>query len=528
MATSTLGGPVAYEQSINPDGTYHYEGELGSFDYDPAVFQVQTASVTMEDGTPSSVHVLRYIGKETDGSKISIPEGLTSGHLMFANTDITSVPKLPKSLQNADSMFQNCRRLRSARVVFPASLSSAAFMFANCGSLTDGPRMIPGTVKNANFLFAGCTQMQNTPVLGNGIQYGEFLFANCKSLTRMPNIPPSLRESDHMTYDCDGLDRVARERQAARVEKERERMEKKLDRPGFLAQAGSAFSAVMQCHAMRQMGYGFIMAPVMTYLMRKNGGFSKTFSGGMAAMAMTRPGGSLLNYMAAQSAKKEQQKAAQQREKKRQDLASFDRAHADGVHYGSDQSAAAKGRQDVRKGLCSKVLSMSSSEKMVYRERFGGTYRYREEIMTRMADRPDAFRQLNRSMVSKWYKQQMSAAAAYYREAEAEIQNGTQYGTKAEKAEAMRGLRELSRMQMEPLMASAERMQSQYHLFNDGDLMEIDRITRDLPSEQAKGATFSSRYRPGPDTAERVRRTMEQFSFAEDASGPEDDVSFTL
>lgn len=66
----------------------HYEGMNGCFDYDDEEWQV---SEYHED--------LRYIGKETDGRKIQIPEGVKKIYFTFTRTNLTYPPVIPASVR---------------------------------------------------------------------------------------------------------------------------------------------------------------------------------------------------------------------------------------------------------------------------------------------------------------------------------------------------------------------------------------------------------------------------------------------
>lgn len=106
----------------------HYEGELGSFDYNSRDFELTMHDV--EDGT--SVPTLHYIGDNkglknvygqegrgnvVKGSKIKIPEGITSCDYMFEDCKITSVPELPKSVVSTNNMLKGCQSLSESEIV---------------------------------------------------------------------------------------------------------------------------------------------------------------------------------------------------------------------------------------------------------------------------------------------------------------------------------------------------------------------------------------------------------------------------
>ncbi len=66
----------------------HYEGINGSFDYDDEEWEV---SVSHED--------LKYIGKETDGRNIHIPEGVKCLRFTFIRTNLSYPPVIPDSVR---------------------------------------------------------------------------------------------------------------------------------------------------------------------------------------------------------------------------------------------------------------------------------------------------------------------------------------------------------------------------------------------------------------------------------------------
>ena len=81
-------------QTIEEDGLIHYKGGLGDFTYNPNEFQIEQINVE-PDGYGNAggpMPILKYIGRETDGDKIKIPDGVASLTLTFADTHITSAP----------------------------------------------------------------------------------------------------------------------------------------------------------------------------------------------------------------------------------------------------------------------------------------------------------------------------------------------------------------------------------------------------------------------------------------------------
>lgn len=484
---------TTYTEMDNGDGTRHYQGALGEFDYDPTQFEIQRVNIPNEMNGETLDHngymdVLRYVGPETDGSKIHIPEGLTNMDLMFMNTNIKSAPKIPSSVESMFASFASCQQLKTADITIPPKVKSGEFMFADCKNLEQGLNVVPGTMQNANYMFAACSQLKNTPKIGRGVQQGECMFAGCESLTKEPNVPRSMVEYHNMTVGCTGIDAAKDAQAAKKLEKDREKYEKKLNRTSLMSTIGSGFGFAMQVHAMRQSGYSMLMAPFMVHSMRKNGQLSRSFTGGVAANMMTKGGmqGMIGLKLANQSAKNEVKK----QQKNMQRMQSWDNAHAAGQGTSKDLQAQTKANKDLKRGLFMRMTQAGSQEKNMYRQMYDQHYTLRENMMQKL-DSANALDSKSKQAMSKWYQQQMSSAANYYAEGVRSIQNSTM--TSAQKQQAMQGLREVSRMQMEPLMQSAEKMQRNYQIFNTGDLRNIRSITVEMPSEKAKGADFVQR-----------------------------------
>lgn len=160
----------------------HYEGYLGSFDYNTRDFEIAYYE-TEVNGNKISVPTLHYIGDQgvdiidfssskvgiTDGSKINIPEGLIVGDYMFAgNQSITSMPKLPDTIESAHGMFMNCTGMTEA-----------------CSKALDanGNIKMPSKLKDISWMFAGCTQMTHSfGDLGYEMLDARYAFADCKKL----------------------------------------------------------------------------------------------------------------------------------------------------------------------------------------------------------------------------------------------------------------------------------------------------------------------------------------------------------
>lgn len=169
----------------------HYEGYLGSFDYNTRDWEIAYYQTTV-NGNTVSVPTLHYIGDTrsdrlgviveglfgtssdlTDGSEIKIPEGLKVGDYMFAGTDIESVPKLPESLESAHGMFMNCKHLTTG---------CSAAMYDDSSPYA-GSLQMPSSLQDISWMFAGCDELQTTfGSLGRNVVDGRFAFSGCVSL----------------------------------------------------------------------------------------------------------------------------------------------------------------------------------------------------------------------------------------------------------------------------------------------------------------------------------------------------------
>lgn len=99
----------------------YYNGPLGAFQYNDTEF-------IEKSGT------LRYIGKETDGSKIKIPEGIVVCNHMFTDCNIVTPPVIPETAKFCILMFDSCAYLTEAPVI-PQGVEDVDYIFYNCGLL---------------------------------------------------------------------------------------------------------------------------------------------------------------------------------------------------------------------------------------------------------------------------------------------------------------------------------------------------------------------------------------------------------
>lgn len=96
--------------------TFHYEGTLGTFDYDSKEWGIHTKTITSKDGMfKTEIPVLRYIGKATAGNDVEIPDGVKCLDYTFeGNTKLETVPYIPDSVESAHAAFMGCKSITRA------------------------------------------------------------------------------------------------------------------------------------------------------------------------------------------------------------------------------------------------------------------------------------------------------------------------------------------------------------------------------------------------------------------------------
>ena len=99
----------------------HYEGELGVFEYDDEMFEIN--------------EYIHYIG--------------------------SSSPVIPKGVKDCSFMFEDCRTLKEAPII-PEGVKNCNGMFGRCISLKEAP-VIPEGVKYCSYMFYGCTSLKEAP-----------------------------------------------------------------------------------------------------------------------------------------------------------------------------------------------------------------------------------------------------------------------------------------------------------------------------------------------------------------------------
>lgn len=211
----------------------HYSGELGEFDYDDVQFQVMWAgfadidnlryrcvfhkeydkaakyiedSCNIYDRSPEEC--LRYIGSETDGSKIEIPKGIIVCSYMFYATNIISAPVIPDGVTNCMCMFCDCTFLKTVSILMPSTIVDCNKMFSGCTNLLT-VSSIPEKIIDAAFMFAYCESLVSAPDIPMGnlddVMFANSMFLGCKNLETISSVPLRVVGRSNMFYGCDKL-----------------------------------------------------------------------------------------------------------------------------------------------------------------------------------------------------------------------------------------------------------------------------------------------------------------------------------
>ncbi len=151
-----------------------YEGELGKFEYCQDEFSLSSGALF-----GSEKECLKYIGKETDGENIKIPDGITNcSSMFFACKTLISAPKIPEGVKKCRDMFNGCTALLIAPVI-PKGVIDCGYMFFNCKALTKASD-IPEGVENGKDMFYRCESLSEIPQIPQTITNGDGMFFGTK------------------------------------------------------------------------------------------------------------------------------------------------------------------------------------------------------------------------------------------------------------------------------------------------------------------------------------------------------------
>ncbi len=179
----------------------HYEGELGSFDYNPEDFLIKTIYKPLNNLEYLEYDQIKYIGKNKDCSGLKIPDGLEDCSQMFyKRSDITKAAKVPESAKNCFAMYAGCSNLRETFDI-PDSVENCSFMYAGCELLEKAPN-ISSNAKNCESMYECCSYLTQFSKIPNGVENINSMLAGCVLLSEAPIIPESVKACDGLLDGC--------------------------------------------------------------------------------------------------------------------------------------------------------------------------------------------------------------------------------------------------------------------------------------------------------------------------------------
>ena len=213
-------------ESENKNNMRCHSSNVGAFAYDPNEF------IPLSDG-------VRYIGTETDGSKIKVPKGILNANHMFAGCELTSCPAVPKSVWSEckETMFEETNlssdeinwafdnrdkflSLSDGDVIHSGKFGTFVYnpnefkVLYNgvhyIGTETDGSKIkIPDGIVDTTRMFKNNKSLVTPPVIPASVKICDYMFENCSSLKQLPVIPESVAsncretmfEGTHLSID---------------------------------------------------------------------------------------------------------------------------------------------------------------------------------------------------------------------------------------------------------------------------------------------------------------------------------------
>lgn len=178
--------------------------KYGDIEYDEDNYQITyrpDAACDFETRYAGSDFYLKYIGEETDGSKIKIPDGIKSIRYMFVDSNIVIPPVIPNTVTDMDHAFCGSYGLKEPPAI-PNSVKKIVCAFECCDNLETAP-VIPDSVIDMYKAFSGCEKLKQPPVIPNSVEDMTAAFAYCYSLETVPVIPDSVKCREDVFKGCD-------------------------------------------------------------------------------------------------------------------------------------------------------------------------------------------------------------------------------------------------------------------------------------------------------------------------------------
>lgn len=143
----------------------------------------------------------------------TLPDSVENAEFMFSQCRKLEMVKnlqLSKNLKNTKCMFEICMNLKKVEMQLPDGLENAEKMFSFCGELTELTGLqLPKGLTNASGMFKGCNKLTiiNELALPDGLTNASEMFADCSELTTVNELvlPKSLINASGMFAGCSQL-----------------------------------------------------------------------------------------------------------------------------------------------------------------------------------------------------------------------------------------------------------------------------------------------------------------------------------
>lgn len=520
-AESTVAQGDIIKHDPLPNGMMSYSGPLGEFEYDPNEFKLFTVE---HEGEATSFTILRYIGSETDGRKINIPEGITNCSMMFASfgdygsglpePTIRVAPALPKSAKSAFAMFSGCDSLEDSSLVFSKNnkLRDARFMFSDCDSMVYGPSRMPSNTDFADYAFMNCGALKQAPSMNNRLRSADGMFVDCFSLDSTPDLPLSVESDVDFNFGCNDYDPplppAISDGSIMDYNEAKSKAESML-RPSVFARAGQAFSFVVQSLAERRdMDCGLFRAMKNVHELRKNNVLDKSFAAGINALVSNQPG-DISSFIFDKTSKIMLDQRNKHEQAVRDMTVNIQGADYYGMSGKHDLNAVKKARHDIDSGVFKEIGNATAYEMQRLENRYSGSVSARERLFemlvgneekgkTNIISRKQA--EIARSGMADYYIREISAACAYYNTAHDCInKDGVAYdkGQHSEYGlhdDEIRGLEKMTEWSTSHLFESMSEMQEKHKVFTPEQLRQLDSLIEQLPVSAHPSFKFADRF----------------------------------
>ncbi len=160
------------EEILEEKSYREYDGVLGTFRYDESMFRIQE---TKERG-----EYLKYIGYETNGELIEIPEGIMDLSYTFEYSILSIPPRIPVGVKKGIRMFAGSTHLRRG-AAFVIGMIDVTECYKDCNSLIAGSNL-PDTILFADHMYDGCVCLQSPVLFGTELQHAVGCYRNCMNM----------------------------------------------------------------------------------------------------------------------------------------------------------------------------------------------------------------------------------------------------------------------------------------------------------------------------------------------------------